>query len=644
MIVVIKCLVDNSIEQIPVHNYKDIKTLEDRFPFIKRMEPHAHNIIELLQMFVKYISSGYYSAHLEDDGRRTVSKEMYRAEQIKNRIYEQTRKIKSSSSKLNKSSKDTINQADDSDQGIVSQIKPQSGKFAEEGRSYKKRFSMKQIPERHSNPYNVDLTDADSIESHKIDDNHWHHIGIKGNNKYHILSNDKNPYSRGLAGILTASNEGKNYIRSAFSDVDDDSSIDLLRSHIKAKPEHEYTDPIEIDATKHAEKGWENHHSDLIHGLVPDKTLQAPPNTVSSFISFAGVKGDTTPRVVAKESLRNWERRAKPRPEKEPSLDEKAEDHQESRKISFFDSPQFSTAHREAAYAKLAHNIFNLGEYVPRTTVFRHPLSDRPWSAMEFIPGATPITPETRDADLKHLKENGDLYKLAIMNMVLGNNDRHMNNILKDPSGRIHLIDHGLTFDYGNQVRTASIPKYIHDRHNNYSLLDDDVPESVHHWLQSIDIPKLANSMHEMRIPHDIIMNASQRLADARGWSSVVKHGAKDSPDMNKGLRHLFNIMKARSFNVSLVERNDIVDNVMKLLKVGDKGESILADDKSTPTQNNISTEIVGDSLRNAATMPLGTDKTAIADDVRTSIKRANDESIRTKTSGTTMNKKNKKR
>ena len=632
MIIVIKCLVDQSVERIPIHNYGDIDRLADRFPSVKKMEKHAHNPIELLQMFIKYISSGYYSAHLEDDGSHIKSKDEHRAEQMKWQIAKQIRRAKSPLAQFKKS--DSLKQ-DDDEEGIVTQILPE-GKFGLESKSpYKKRFSARPTPEKNNTPYNVDLSDMDSVESHKIDDKHWHHVGTKGNHKYHILSNDKNPYSKGVAGIVTASNEGRNHIRAAFSDDQTDDSLNLLRSHVNAKPNYEYSEPIEIDPVKHAEEGWEGHHSDLINGLIPDKTLQAPPNTVSSWISFAGVKGDTTPRVVAKEALRNWERRARPR-EGQGTIADRDAHRQESRHISFFDAPEFTTAHREAAYGKLANDIFNLGEYVPRTTVFRHPLSSRPWSAMEFIPGAQPVTPETRDEDLKHLKDNGDLYKLAIMNVILGNNDRHMNNILKDPAGKIHLIDHGLTFDYGNQVRSAAIPKYVHDKENNYSVLDEDIPESVHQWLWSVDTSKMANAMHKMHIPHDIIMNAVQRLADARGWSNTVQHGRRDNPNVHKGLRYLFSIMRARNFDIDSKEHGDIIDRIRPQMLAGDRDKSMFVGDRDIPIKIHIPTEIstqkkgYSDSIKDAATIPVDQEKTMVTNDGKTFIQHPKEEISKT--------------
>lgn len=582
MIIVIRSHVTGQTKRIPIHSQDDIKDLAFHYPAVTNMEKHASNPMELLQMFVKYMSSGYNTAHIEDDGYKIKTKEEDRAEKLKWKLV-----------KLKRRKDQVLNKADKIDQGIVTQIKPQTGEMGidaiqDKSPPYAKRFGVHQAfaDEKPSPTLALNMADLDDTQTHKIDDEYFHHIGKKGNHTYHIISRDSNPYAKGLAGIITASHEGKNHIRAAFANTTKDDHLDLLRSHVNAKDEHSYDEPIEIDARKHSEEGWEGHHSDLIHGLIPDKTLQAPPNTVSQWISFAGVKGDETPRVVAKEALRNWERRKGARrkdevnptdadkDERKPEKvgdERKGEDRRKySRLVSYFNDPKFTTAHREAAYAKVANDVFKLGQYVPRTTVFRHPLSDRPWSAMEFVKGATPITPETREKDLGKIKENGDIYKLAIMNMVLGNNDRHMNNVLKGPSGDIHLIDHGLTFDY-NHITTGVLPQYVDDHKEGYSLLDEEIPESVHQWLWTIDSVHLANSLHKMNAPHDVIMNAVKRLGEARGWSNDVHHGSRQYKEMNKGLGHLASIIKARNFSVTEAEHGEIIGKIKRAMRAGTK-------------------------------------------------------------------------
>src|SRR5690606_23121871 len=130
-----------------------------------------------------------------------------------------------------------------------------------------------------------------------------------------------------------------------------------------------------------------------------------------------------------------------------------------------FKDPNFTTAHREALYHLLADKFFKLGDYVPRTTVFKHPFTEQAHSAMEYVKGAKKYrTP----SQLEAIKNPEDLHKLAIMDFILGNNDRHQGNIIFTKDGDIRLIDHGMTFDYGKAF-SAEIPVYA------TRLYDDEV-------------------------------------------------------------------------------------------------------------------------------------------------------------------------
>lgn len=439
-----------------------------------------------------------------------------------------------------------LKKADKISEGILEQANPESayqGKAITPIKStaYKRRF---EIDGKNSNdPQLLILPKAnfDKIETIKTPEGLYHHVGTKGNHQYHTVSFSSNPEVSANAGVITAESNGKRHLRAAFSASGSNVYLDKLNDYMKANDVWKHEPALSINSREHAEKGWEGHHSDLIDGLVPDKTLQAPPATVSKWISFAGKEGDSTPRVVAKEALENFD----------------AEKGVDQMKRSYFGHPTFTTAHREAAYGKLASDVFNLGQYVPRTTTFRHPLSNRPWSAMEFIPGAKPVSKEDAPEKLKELKENGDIYKMAIMNMVLGNNDRHMNNILLDPAGKAHLIDHGLTFDFSH-IATDVLPQYAEH------VLDEPIPESVHQWLWSLDATKLANELHKMGAPVPVVMNAVGRLADARGWSNLVKHGSRvySTEIKHSGLRYLLETMKARQFGIPVETRHDIQEKI----------------------------------------------------------------------------------
>lgn len=542
MLLVIKSLISGSIKEIEIKTMADIVRLASDFPVINEMRRKTSNPLQLLQYLVKYLSKNHLSAWLEGD-------DLPKSDQL------------NKAEKLVKAIKDKPNLGtNEPNQGIIAQVQPQTGKFSTEGvQPYKKRFPDTML---------LTVKNAKDIKTEKVSEGLWHHHGpLDESHTIHVLSSSPEKYNiatvKPLAGIITGKNGNKNYIRAAFSNTTQDKHLDDLKSKVMSNPKHKFEEPIAVDAAKHMAQGWESHNPDLVHGIVPDHSLQAPPNTFSKWISFAGVKGDETPRVVAKEEIGQW---TKPKDQKSGS-----------RAASYFDHPTFTTAHREAAYSKLADEVFHLGEYVPKVALFKHPISGKTWSAMQFIPGLKPITPKSLANDTKSLEENGDIYKMAIMNMILGNNDRHFNNFLKDASGRIHLIDHGLTFDY-NHITTGVLPVYADDPNGNHSIMDNNVPESVHQWLWSLDSLDLANKLQKMGAPHDIVMTAVQRLADARSWSNMVKHGSKlYDKDLDQSFKFLARSLRSRQFSVSEEQHGNVITEIRNMMRAS-KGDKTVID------------------------------------------------------------------
>jgi hypothetical protein len=106
---------------------------------------------------------------------------------------------------------------------------------------------------------------------------------------------------------------------------------------------------------------------------------------------------------------------------------------------------------RETAYHNLARDVFGLGEYVPLTAMANHP-GGWEMSMQEMVKN-----PEHHNSGsgahlktLMRLGDAGELHKLAAMNYILGNDDRHGNNYLfsrgDDGKLSLKLIDHGHTF------------------------------------------------------------------------------------------------------------------------------------------------------------------------------------------------------
>jgi hypothetical protein len=351
----------------------------------------------------------------------------------------------------------------------------------------------------------------------------YHHVGISGNHTTHVLSRSADPTKEGIATIMTAKGPDKKaYVRAAYTNSIGDEALRILTDRMKSQPDW-HTDSMVKVGANNLEKGWEQHNPDLIEGIQPDKTLQSSPETLSRWISFAGVEGDETPRVLVKAALKYkppTTTEIKEAGKYAGAAEERIQHFVKNPGFfnSFYHDPNFSSAHREAAYQRVADSIFGLGQYVPRTTVFRHPLTNEPWSAMEFIKGARRV--HDHESQLKRPRENGDLHKLAIMNMILGNNDRHDTNYMVDSAGQLKLIDHGITFDYSH-VGQNPLPHYATD------IWDKKIPESVHRWLWDIDQTKLANVLKDSGAPHDLVLIALGRLADAREWSKSVHMGSK---------------------------------------------------------------------------------------------------------------------
>ena len=345
----------------------------------------------------------------------------------------------------------------------------------------------------------------------------WHHIasGTIDNpfsseelnnttkNLYHAISLNKDPNGLALAMMHLGSSDGKKYhVRGVYSSASNTEMkmstaskwLDILKNQVKGS-KYPYHEPVALNSEKHMEKGWENHNPELVHGLVPDVSLQRHPGSITPWLSFATTRGGKKPRVIAKEAF--------------SSANGLNPDKFES---SGFSHPTFTTAHREAAYSKLADSVFGLGKYVPKVAVFRHPLSNKPWSAMKFIPGG--VEPASWDGitDLgSELRQ-----KLGLMNVIMGNQDRHGGNTVVDKYENLHLIDNALSFDYAG-IGGHEIPKYVRD-----GAAMSGVNEKTKDWLLKLDPKKFANELKDSGAPEDTIKYAVMRMVAAQKW---VKDG-----------------------------------------------------------------------------------------------------------------------
>lgn len=167
------------------------------------------------------------------------------------------------------------------------------------------------------------------------------------------------------------------------------------------------------------------------------------------------------------------------------------------------EDPMFSSPHREALYHNMARDFFKLGHHVPTTSTFNHNGGD--YSAMRWAKGFQPSS-KRNDATLNKLAATGELHKLGIMNLALGNTDRHGGNFLVGKD-RLALIDHGLTFDYKNNDRDYKLGYMGKDR--GYAP----IPASVRQWAAKLSPVRFAAMMKKSGAPAGTTSHAVKQLA-----------------------------------------------------------------------------------------------------------------------------------
>lgn len=182
---------------------------------------------------------------------------------------------------------------------------------------------------------------------------------------------------------------------------------------------------------------------------------------------------------------------------------------------------EFGPAHREAAFHRLADGVFNLGEYVPTTTTFKHPVTGEWHSAQQKVEGEHySRTSMYHKESLGQMARTGLLDKLTLMDMVLGHFDRHTENGLISPDGRkLHLIDNGLSFPptaAGHpEAFVPNVSEYWKVA-NKYNDGPDWYTKPLHpdavNWVESLNPQKLAEHMDRLGVPKDERDEAVRRL------------------------------------------------------------------------------------------------------------------------------------
>ena len=175
-----------------------------------------------------------------------------------------------------------------------------------------------------------------------------------------------------------------------------------------------------------------------------------------------------------------------------------------------------SQSEREAGFWHIA-NLLGLGEWVPRADLLL--VDGKECAAIALLPNRwenlsskTEYNKNLARKILEPYRESGVLYRWAVLDWILGQTDRHAQNMMvgEEENGHpIRLIDHGSAFAGDGfspgRDKNSFVPYYLRIwSHQDWSKLSEDekidsVPEAsakkdleIKEWIASIDIARLA--------------------------------------------------------------------------------------------------------------------------------------------------------
>lgn len=197
------------------------------------------------------------------------------------------------------------------------------------------------------------------------------------------------------------------------------------------------------------------------------------------------------------------------------------------------DQRSYSLPHREVLYKNLANNFFNMGHYFPETSLFVHPDTGEPFSAQKRVVGGEHF--DALDPTHKQIAEqmhnSGELDKLAMMDDIMGNGDRHKFNYMMVPKEFVNntglppaqFIDNGLALDYKNMPEHS-----VWGMHRAATGNLEIHPEAVR-WLMGLDPKQLSSQMLSHGVPpsiaklaHDNLRNRQLRVMEKQTLGQPV--------------------------------------------------------------------------------------------------------------------------
>jgi len=211
------------------------------------------------------------------------------------------------------------------------------------------------------------------------------------------------------------------------------------------------------------------------------------------------------------------------------------------KKYGFFDK-NFTTAHRSVIAYEI-FKYFKMHKYLPLSGIIKEGLiMNSICGIYEFIDGV-PFTYNNRLDEI-----NSDLFLLAIIDMIIGNNDRHMGNIIQGKD-QMYLIDNDGCFDYYH-IFGNNYPAYIQ------RLLAIDVPMHVRMRLSTINIQAVLDILPK-NTPDYIKMILGRRLETVLKWVRQVLA----NPTFSKNIGLLINLIQSDRMSLN----NQYSENLVKL-------------------------------------------------------------------------------
>ena len=179
-----------------------------------------------------------------------------------------------------------------------------------------------------------------------------------------------------------------------------------------------------------------------------------------------------------------------------------------------------SQSAREAAFSEVAQNL-RLGPYVVNSRLLL--VDGEQWAAMNLIPFDYKTADERRrkqsgllQAIMTRYARDGMAHKWGVMDYILGNPDRHAQNLMVGDNGHVVLIDHGSAFagsDFAPGTDENSfVPYYLRYTASKFNTLDvqqklnsmptlsPQVEDNLYKWIHSISSEDIRNILLKYQI------------------------------------------------------------------------------------------------------------------------------------------------